>query len=347
MSVHKNINNKDHTMDIKVLGIDIAKRVFQLHGVDAKGKIVLRKRLPRHQLLNFIANLPPCLIGIESCSGAHYWARQFQVYGHVVKLIPPQYVKPYVKTNKNDANDAEAICEAVSRPNMRFVSIKEEAQQDIQSLHRFRQRVVQQRTALVNQIRGLLTEYGIIIPQGIGHIRKTLPQVLENQEGYLTSLALEVLCDLHQELLSIDAKVKSLDKRLNQLCQKIEACQRIQQVEGIGPLTATALVAAIGDISHFKNGRHLAAWLGLVPRQYSSGNRQVLLGISKRGDRYLRTLLIHGARAFISLARKRSSWLENLIKRCGKQKAYVALASKNARIVWSLLAKQSVYQSAH
>lgn len=334
-------------MDIKVLGIDIAKRVFQLHGVDAKGKVALKKRLPRHQLLNFMAHLPPCLIGIESCGGAHYWARQFQTYGHEVKLVPPQYVKPYVKTNKNDANDAEAICEAVSRPNMSFVSIKSVAQQDIQSLHRFRQRVVQQRTALVNQIRGLLTEYGIVISQGIGHIRKVLPQILENQEGDLTSLALEVFHDLHQELLSIDEKVKSLDKSLNQLCQKIEACQRIQQVEGIGPLTATALVAAIGDVSHFKNGRHLAAWLGLVPRQYSSGNRQVLLGISKRGDRYLRTLLIHGARAFISLAKKRSTWLEKLIKRCGKQKAYVALANKNARVVWALLAKQSVYQSAH
>lgn len=334
-------------MDIKILGIDIAKRVFQLHGEDIKGKVALKKRLPRHQLLNFISNLPPCLIGIESCSGAHYWARQFQAYGHEVRLIPPQYVKPYVKTNKNDANDAEAICEAVSRSNMRFVPVKTVAQQNIQSLHRYRQRVVHQRTALVNQIRGLLNEYGIVAPQGIGYIRKMLPQILENQEGDLTSLALEIFHDLHQELLALDEKVKSLDKRFNELCQQIEACQKIKQVEGIGSLTATALVAAIGDVSNFKNGRHLAAWLGLVPRQHSSGNRQILLGISKRGDRYLRTLLIHGARAFISLAKKKSIWLENLIQRCGKQKAYVALANKNARIVWALLSREATYQSAH
>jgi transposase len=341
------IIKKDHTMTITTLGIDIAKRVFQLHGVDKGGKTVFKKRVSRSQLLSVIANLAPCLIGMESCSGSHYWARQFQSYGHQVRLIPPQYVKPYVKTNKNDANDAEAICEAVSRPNMRFVPIKTVAQQDIQSLHRYRQRVVQQRTALVNQIRGLLTEYGIVAPQGIGYIRKALPQILENQESVLTSLALEVFHALHQELLVLDEKVKSLDKRLNQLCQQIESCQRIKQIEGIGPLTATALVAAIGDVSNFKNGRHLAAWLGLVPRQYSSGNRQVLLGISKRGDRYLRTLLIHGARAFISLSKRKSAWIENLVQRCGKQKAYVALANKNARIVWALLAKQVTYQSAH
>ncbi|AIK95625.1 IS110 family transposase [Candidatus Odyssella acanthamoebae] len=334
-------------MTIKTLGIDIAKRVFQLHGVDKRGKTVLKKRIGRDQLLSFIANLPPCLIGMESCSGSNYWARQFQLYGHEVKLMSPQYVKPYVKTNKNDANDAEAICEAVARPNMRFVSIKTIEQQDIQSLHRYRQRVVQQRTALVNQIRGLLSEYGLVAPQGIGCLREKLPQFLENQNNLLTSLALEVFCQLHQDLLEIDKKVKLLDKRIAKICSENKACQRIKKIEGIGPLTATALVSAIGDISNFKNGRHLAAWLGLVPRQHSSGNKKVLLGISKRGDRYLRTLLIHGARAFISFAKRRSNWLEKLIERCGKQKAYVALANKNARIVWSLLAKQTEYHSIH
>ncbi|MBW8308033.1 MAG: IS110 family transposase [Candidatus Paracaedibacteraceae bacterium] len=230
---------------------------------------------------------------------------------------------------------------------MRFVPIKNTDQQDIQSLHRYRQRVIQQRTALANQIRGLLSEYGLVAPQGIGCLRKKLPQFLENQDNRLTSLALEIFSQLHQELREVDQKVKSLDQRIAKICQENEACQRIKQVEGIGPLTATALVAAIGEVSNFKNGRHLAAWLGLVPLQYSSGNKKLLLGISKRGDRYLRTLLIHGARAFISLAKKHSDWLKELIKRCGKHKAYVALANKNARIVWSLLAHQAEYRSAH
>jgi len=333
-------------MEIKTLGIDIAKRVFQLHGVDAKGKVVLKKRLSREALPNFMANLPSCTIGMESCSGSNYWARKFRSYGHEVKLMSPQYVKPYVKTNKTDANDAEAICEAVTRPNMRFVSIKSAEQQDIQSLHRYRQRVVEERTALVNQIRGLLTEYGIVIPQGIGFLRKKLPEVLEEENSEITPLSREIFIQLSEDLKGIDQKVKSLDKRIDTLCKQSEDCQRIVQIAGIGALTATALVSSIGDITTFQNGRHLSAWLGLVPREYSSGNKRMLLGISKRGDRYLRTLLIHGARAFISFAKKRSVWLEDLVRRCGKQKAYVALANKNARIVWALLAKQTEYKPA-
>ncbi|MCE3231569.1 MAG: transposase, partial [Alphaproteobacteria bacterium] len=324
-----------------------AKRVFQLHGVDSKGKVVLKKRLGRDALAKFIANLPPCLIGMEACSGSSYWARKFQSYGHEVKLMSPQYVKPYVKTNKTDANDSEAICEAVTRPNMRFVSIKSAEQQDIQSVHRYRQRVVEQRTALANQIRGLLAEYGIVIAQGIGNLRRKLPEVLEEENNELTSLSREIFTQLYEDLRSIDQKVKALDKRIEILCQQSKDCQRVAQIEGIGPLTATALVAAIGDVTVFKNGRHLAAWLGLVPRECSSGNKRMLLGISKRGDRYLRTLLIHGARSFISFAKKRSPWLEAMIKRCGKQKAYVALANKNARVVWALLAKQVDYKSAY
>ena len=333
-------------MEIKTLGIDIAKRGFQLHGVDAKGKVVLKKRLSREALPNFMANLPSCTIGMESCSGSNYWARKFRSYGHEVKLMSPQYVKPYVKTNKTDANDAEAICEAVTRPNMRFVSIKSAEQQDIQSLHRYRQRVVEERTALVNQIRGLLTEYGIVIPQGIGFLRKKLPEVLEEENSEITPLSREIFIQLSEDLKGIDQKVKSLDKRIDTLCKQSEDCQRIVQIAGIGALTATALVSSIGDITTFQNGRHLSAWLGLVPREYSSGNKRMLLGISKRGDRYLRTLLIHGARAFISFAKKRSVWLEDLVRRCGKQKAYVALANKNARIVWALLAKQTEYKPA-
>ena len=291
-----------------------------------------------------MANLPSCTIGMEACSGSNYWARKFKSYGHKVHLMSPQYVKPYVKSNKTDANDA--ICEAETRPSMRFVSIKSAEQQDIQSLHRYRQRVVEERTALANQIRGLLTEYGIVIPQGIGFLRKKLPEILEEEDGDITSLSREIFSQLYEDLKEIDKKIKGLDKRIEILCQQSENCQRLAQIEGIGPLTATALVSAIGDISVFKNGRHLAAWLGLVPREYSSGNKRMLLGISKRGDRYLRTLLIHGARAFISFGKRKTVWLENLIKRCGKQKAYVALANKNARVVWALLAKQTEYKPA-
>ena len=331
-------------MEVKILGIDIAKRVFQLHGINSSGKVVLKKRISREQLSNLIANIPPCLIGMEACGGSNYWARKFKEMGHEVKLMSPQFVKPYVKTNKNDAADAEAICEAVSRPTMRFVSLKSIEQQDIQALHRYRQRLIQQRTALVNQIRGLLSEYGIIVPQGITYIRKQLPQILESQENELTKLGLEIFSDLYQELSRSDQEIKSLDKKIDLLCRQNEACQRLAKIDGIGSLTATALVSAIGDVHAFKNGRHLAAWLGLVPRQYSSGNKQMLLGISKRGDSYIRTLLIHGARAFISLAKRRSLWLEKLIERRGKQRAYVALANKNARIVWALLASKTQYQ---
>lgn len=334
-------------MQVKVLGIDIAKRVFQLHGINEKGRAILKKRISREQLSTFIANLPPCLIGMEACGGANYWARKFKAYGHEVKLMNPHFVKPYVKTNKNDAADAEAICEAVTRPNMRFVSPKSLEQQDIQALHRYRQRLVKQRTALVNQIRGLLTEYGFVVPQGINMLRVKLPQILEDQNYEFSALSREIFNQLYQELILADGQVKSLDKKITLLCREIENCQRIMKIEGIGPLTASALISAIGNVNIFKNGRHLAAWLGLVPRQHSSGNKQVLLGISKRGDKYLRTLLIHGARAFISFTKNRSIWLENLIKRCGKQKAYVALANKNARIVWALLAKQVDYKSAY
>ncbi len=241
-------------MEIKTLGIDIAMRVFQLHGVDAKGKPILKKRINRDQLLKFIANTPPCLIGMEACSGSNYWARKFQAYGHDVKLISPQFVKPYVKTNKNDAADAEAICEAVTRPTMRFVSIKSIEQQDIQALHRYRQRLVQNRTAFVNQIRGFLTEYGIVVAQGITCIRMNLPQILEDITSELSSLSREILRQLYEELCEWDQKVKGMDKRILTLCQQNESCQRLAKITGIDPLTATALVSAIGDIHAFKNG---------------------------------------------------------------------------------------------
>ena len=336
-------------MEIKVIGIDLAKNVFQLHGVDQQGHVVLQKRLSRRKLSEFMAQLPPCLVGMEACGGAHYWARKFASFGHDVKLMNPCYVKPYVKTNKNDFNDAEAICEAVARPSMRFVAIKSIEQQDIQMLHRIRSRLVQERTALINQMRGLLLEYGIIIPQGISQIRKNFLEVLDIYEHALTPRSKLLFGDLYEQLKEMDNKIRHYDKSIQQLCQESEVCQRLTQVQGIGPLTATALVAAVGDAKLFKSGRQMAAWLGLVPRQCSSGGKQILLGISKRGDRYLRSLLIHGARAVVKQAKHKlddmSCWIRGLKERRGYNKACVAVANKNARILWALMAHGACYQS--
>jgi transposase len=289
-------------MKVKVIGIDLAKNVFQLHGVDHHGHTVLQKRLSRGKLAEFMAQLPPCLIGIEACGGAHYWARKFASFGHKVRLMNPCFVKPYVKSNKNDFNDAEAICEAVTRPNMRFVAIKDIEQQDIQMLHRIRSRLIQERTALINQMRGLLLEYGAVIPQGISQIRKNFIDVLNSHASRFSHRGKLLLADLYEQLKDLDVKISYYDKSVQQICRESEVCQRLIQVQGVGPLTATALVAAVGTAKIFKSGRQMAAWLGLVPRQCSSGGKQVLLGISKRGDRYLRSLLIHGARAVVKQA---------------------------------------------
>lgn len=334
-------------MEITTLGIDLAKNVFQLHGVDAFGKPILRKRLSRSKLLPFLANLPACLIGIEACGSSNHWARQLRALGHEVRQISPQYVKPYVKTNKNDYNDAEAICEAVSRPGMRFVPIKSIEQQDIQALHRVRERLLRGRTALVNQTRGLLREYGIFLPEGIHPFRRQIPAVLENAENELTSLAREIIADQYDRLLDIDQQITKYDARINLIFCRSAMCQRLATLDGVGPMTATALIAAIGDAHDFRNGRHLAAWLGLVPRQHSSGERNILLGISKRGNTYLRTLLIHGARSVVqrcsSRTDARGQWINNLKERRGFNRACVALANKNARILWALLARNEPY----
>jgi transposase len=332
-------------MNIKRIGIDLAKQVFQLHGVDHQEKPVLRKQLRRNQMLNYFAKLPPCLIGIEACSSSHYWARQLQKFGHTVKLIAPQFVKPYVKSNKNDANDAEAICEAVARPNMRFVAIKTIEQQDIQAVHRIRSGLVQQRTAKVNQIRGLLAEYGIVVERRVEKLRKALPLLLEDAENGLSFDFRVLLQSLQQDLIALDDRSSEMDKKIQQLAISNSTAKRLQQIPGIGPITSTALVCAIGDGKQFKRGHDLAAWLGLTPRQHSSGGKDCLLGISKRGDTYLRTLLIHGARAVLKVAYKkddpRSRWLQNLCSRRNKNIAAVALANKNARIVWALLTKET------
>ncbi len=332
-------------MNIKRIGIDLAKQVFQVHGVDGQEKAVLRQKLARAKMLTYFQKLPPCLIGMEACSSAHYWGRELQKMGHTVKLMAPQFVKPYVKSNKNDANDAEAICEAVARPTMRFVAIKTIEQQDIQAVHRIRSELVQQRTAKVNQIRGLLGEYGLVVGQRIDVLRKALPLILEDAENGLTVDFRTLLEGLQQDLITLDQRVDEMDKKIKLLASSNEDAKRLQQIPGIGPITATVLISAIGDGKQFKRGRDLAAWLGLTPRQHSSGGKDRLLGISKRGDAYLRTLLIHGARAVLKVVGNkedpRSRWIQNLCGRRNKNIAAVALANKNARIVWALLTKKT------
>lgn len=337
-------------MDIKTIGIDLAKNVFQLHGVNKNGNTVFTKRLSRNKLMPFLATLPPCLIGIEACSSANYWVRRISSLGHDIRQISPQFVKPYVKSNKNDYNDAQAICEAVARPDMRFVPGKSIEQQDIQALHRVRQRLVQERTALVNQTRGLLREYGVFLALGVNTLRTSLPQVLEDANNELTPLTREIIADQAQRLRELDQHIHRYDQRIAQSFRQSDTCQRLATVAGVGPVAATALVAAVGNAREFKNGRHLAAWLGLVPRQHSSGERHRLLGISKRGNTYVRTLLIHGARSVLSHCDTRSDpfgqWLKALKDRRGFNRACVALANKNARILWALMVNNDLYRPA-
>ena len=334
-------------MVITRIGLDLAKNVFQVHGVDERGNTVLRKTLRRSDVSRFFANLPPCIVGMEACSGAHYWAREIAGFGHEARLISPQFVKPYVKSNKSDRNDAEAICEATGRPSMRFVSLKSGEQLTIQATHRIRSRLVANRTAMVNQIRGILAEFGIVVARNLASLRRRLPEILDAEAGSLDAMTRSLIIDLREELAEIDKRISAYDRRIRQLCSLNEACQRLSRIEGIGPVTATALVAAAGDAKVFKNGRQFAAWLGLVPRHHSSGGRVRLLGISKRGDRYLRTLLIHGARsALVRCGRKtdgRSLWLQKLRERRNPNVAAVALANKNARIAWALLSRGEDY----
>jgi len=335
---------------LTLLGIDIAKNVFQLHGVDDKGNPVLRRKLSRTKLVEFVANVSPCIIAMEACGGANHWCRKFKAMGHVVKLISPQFVKPFVKTNKNDRNDAEAIAEAASRPTMRFVSPKTVEQEDIQAVHRVRSRLIQERVALTNQIRGLLAEYGIVISQGIHHLRKLLPEILEDAENELSHSGRQLFVELYEEIAEKDKRIKRYDVKIEAIFKSNKNCQKISKVEGIGPIIATAIVAVIGDPSVFKNGRHFSAFLGLVPRQSSSGGKERLLGISKRGNTYLRSLLIHGGRSVVravgSKKDRRSQWIRELTERRGANRAAVGVANKNARIIWTLLAKNGVYEKA-
>ncbi len=337
-------------MNITTVGVDLAKTVFQVHGVDERGQVVLRKALKRAELIKLFSTLPACLVGMEACGGAHYWARRLIELGHTVKLMAPQFVKPYVKTNKNDARDAEGICEAVSRPNMRFVPVKDIEQQTVLALHRARQGFVVERTAQANQLRGLLYELGIVIPKGIRYVEKQLPQILEDAENGLPEISRSLFARLFGHFQQLGQQVKELESQLKAWHRQSVASSRIEAIPGVGALTASALVASIGDAKTFRSGRQLAAWLGLVPRQDSSGGKERLLGISKRGDTYLRTLLIHGARSVLfhrmRQVEHQDGWLMRLRARRNPNVAAVALANKNARVVWALLAHQREYSAA-
>lgn len=336
---------------ITTIGLDLAKNVFQVHGVDARGITALRKQLKRDQVAAFFARLQPCLIGIEACGGAHFWASKLACFGHQVKMMAPQFVKPYVKTNKNDSLDAEAICEAVARPNMRFVPVKNPEQQSVLALHTARQGFVHARTAQANQIRGLLMEFGLIVPQGIRHLPERVPDLIEDASNELPGRFRLLIQRLLDNLKDLDRHVGELEREIEQWHRDSKLSKRLQTIPGIGPLTASALVASAGDPSNFKNARQFAAWIGLVPHQNSSGGKTQLLGISKRGNVYLRTLLIHGGRALVRLARTRpdraATWLGKLVSRRHHNVAAVAMANKNARLAWALLSSGKAYEPDH
>ncbi|MBU4270234.1 IS110 family transposase [Candidatus Dependentiae bacterium] len=338
--------------DVTSLSIDLAKNVFQLHGTDKKGNAVLKKKVSRTKLFEFMVNLNSCNIYMEGCATANYWGREFQKCGHKVKLINPKYVKPYVKRNKNDANDAAAISSASRDPEMRFGEVKTQDQQDMQSMHRFRGLLVRQRTELANQIRGVLSEYGISISQGINNLKTEVKLILAGTADHphankLTSELLECLQENHKHLKELDEKVAFYDKKLLSLFKNNEVCQRLETIPGIGVLGATVLASTLGNGGGFKNGRHFAAFLGLTPKQHSSGGKAKLLGISKGGDTYTRTLLIHGARAVLAASSKKndklSLWLKRLQIQRGYNKAAVALANKLARIACMVVKEGNKY----
>lgn len=337
-------------MKITTIGLDIAKSIFHLCGVNKMGRLLKKKQLKRKQVLPYLAGLEPCLVVMEACGGANYWAREIKALGHEVKLIAPQYVKPYVKGNKNDYNDAEGIAEAAQRANMRFVPIKSVEQQDIQNLHRQRERIKKARTALVNQVRGLLAEYGIVINKGVAAVRKGLPDILEDAENSLTMRGRELFADLLEELRLLDERLKHSEKQIEVSNRENEVCQRLDEILGVGPITASAAYAAAGDGKDFVNGRHFSAWIGLVPGQHSTGGKSTLLGISKRGNAYLRTLFIHGARAVLRHSANKtdrfSLWAQALLERRGHNKACVAVANKMARMAWVIMAKGETYRAA-
>ncbi len=331
------------------VGVDLAKNIFQLHGIDRTETTIWCRRLKRDNWIKVLLNKvePGCKIGMEACTGAHHWARLLQAKGFHVKLIAPQFVKPYVKSNKNDANDAEAICEAMSRPGMRFVTVKTIEQQNIQAVHRIRSELVGQHTTKGNQIRGLVAEYGLVAPQRMNHLRAAIPAWLEDAENGLSGRFRRLLDGLWGDLKRLDKRVAEMDKEIALIAQHDPVAKRLQQLRGVGPMIATALIASVGDGKQFANGRQMAASLGLTPKQHSSGGKDRLLGISKRGDAYLRSLLIHGARSVIYAAREKedrlSQWVMSIASRRHPNVAAVALANKTARMAWAMLRHDTDY----
>jgi transposase len=332
--------------EIKTLGIDLAKSVFQLHGVDGRGVAVLRKQLTRSKLMRVLAQMPRCVVAMEACASAHYWARRIGALGHTVKLLPPQYVKAYVRGQKTDRNDAAAICAAALDPQLPSVAIKSEQQQAMLAVHRVRQLLDKQRKQLANQLRGLLAEFGHVIPKGLGAVRKALPDLLEQ----VPPLMRPALSAAQERLRYLQQQLEELTATIEQAAKADQISARLMREPGIGPMTASAFLSTLGDPGRYRNGRQVAASLGIVPRQHSSGGKPVLLGISKRGDCYLRTLLIHGARAVVRhVAGKtdpNSRWLQQLIQRRGVNRATVALANKNARRLWAIWRAQLAAQQS-
>lgn len=324
---------------ITTVGIDLAKNVFSLHGVDAGGRTVLRRTVRRDRLLETVASLSPCLIGMEACSGAHEWGRRFMEHGHTVKLMAPKFVAAYRKSDKNDGNDAEAVCEAVTRPNMRFVPVKSTEQQALLALHRVRQGFVVERTALINRLRGLLSEFGVVLPLRSVTVRRQAAQAAEA----LPELARRAIDDLLEQLRLLDMRIDAYDSEIQAQARLSEPARRLMKIRGIGATTALAIVATVGDAREFKNGRQFAAWIGLVPGQYSTGGKSRLGHISKRGDAYLRNLLVQGARSVLQTAAAHqdriSRWALELQHRRGYYRTLVAIANKNARLAWALLAR--------
>lgn len=339
-------------MKISRVGVDLAKNVFQLHGVDRHGKTVWKRQLPRDKWLKvlFATAEPGTMIGMEACAGAHHWSRILRDKGYTIKIIPPQFVKPFVKSNKNDANDAQAICEAMVRPNMHPVKVKTVEQQDIQAIHRVRDEIKSHRTAKANQIRGLVAEYGFVAPKELSSLRRTIPAWLEDASNGLTSCFRQLLQGLWEDLCSMDKRMAELDQQIAVIAQQNPMAKRLQQLRGVGPLIATALIATLGDGTQYRKGRDMAAAIGLTPRQHSSGGKNKLLGISKRGDAYLRCLLVHGARAAIRTAKGKddrlSRWIADLQARRHANVAAVAMANKTARIAWAIMSKGVDYDPA-
>jgi transposase len=334
--------------DVSTIGLDLAKRVFQVHGVDGSGQVVMTRRLGRGQVLTFFAKLKPCLVGLEACATAHHWAREIGKLGHTVRLMPPAYVKAYVRRGKNDATDAAAICEAVTRPHMRFVAVKSPGQQSQLMVHRTRELLIGQRTSLVNALRAHLAEFGVVAAQGILGLKELLAIVADETDARVPRLARQVLAELAAQIRSCEAAIAGLDHKLKALHKASEPSRRLATIPGIAAVGAGAIVATVGDAAQFKSGREFAAWIGLVPRQNSSGGKQRLGAISKQGDRYLRRLLISGAMAVVRHARTRPDkhpWLMRLLARRPRKVVAVALANKMARMAWALLARGGTYRA--